>query len=78
MKTLKLGDKHEIKKGDYVKTPRFLTVRIEEVFENMEDAWEQDYKETTHYKDDGDYEILGKHIGTNRMIFGAIKKESAK
>lgn len=62
-----------MKKGDYIKTPRFLTVRIEEVFENAATAREQGYTEPTHYDDDN-YEISGKHIGTNRMIFAAIIK----
>jgi len=61
-----------MEKGDYIKTPRFLTVKIAEVFEDNKTAREQGYTEPTHY-DDEDYEILGKHIGTNRMIFAAIK-----
>ena len=61
-----------MKKGDFVKTPRFMTVKIEDVFENMKTAREQGYKEPTHF-DDEDYEILGKHIGLNRMNFVAIK-----
>ena len=44
-----------MKKGDYIKTPRFLTVRIEEVFEDMQLAREQGYTEPTHYDDDENY-----------------------
>jgi hypothetical protein len=62
----------EMKKGDYIKTPRFLTVKIADVFENMEIAKEQGYKEPTHFEDEN-YKILGKHIGVNRMTFAAIK-----
>jgi hypothetical protein len=61
-----------MKKGDYVKTPRFCTVKIEEVFENARSARAEGYTEPTHYE--GEYEILGKHTGINRMIFAAIKK----
>lgn len=61
-----------MKKGDYIKTPRFMTVKIEDVFENMKTASEQGYKEPTHF-DDENYEILGKHTGINRMTFAAIK-----
>jgi hypothetical protein len=63
-----------MKKGDYIKTPRFLTVKIEEVFENRKESSKEGYTEPTHYDDDANYEILGKHTGTNRMIFAAIKK----
>jgi len=62
-----------MEKGDYIKTPRFLTVKIADVFEDIKTAREQGYKEPTYY-DDENYEISGKHIGTNRMIFAAIKK----
>lgn len=63
-----------MKVGDYVETPRFLTVRIKKVFENMEAARLEGYVEPTHYEDP-EYEIQGKHIGTYLMIFAAIKKE---
>lgn len=64
-----------MKKGDYVRTPRFCTVQIEEVFNNEFEAYEAGYKEPTHYKwksKDG-YDVLGKMIGTNRMNFAAVK-----
>ena len=63
-----------INKGDYVKTPRFFTIKIHEVFENRSDAFYEGFKESAHY-DDGIYEILGKSIGHNRMIFAAVKKD---
>ena len=55
--------------GDSVKTPRFLTVKIQEVFSSVIDMEKAGYTEPTHY--DGLYEIKGKHIGENRMIFAA-------
>lgn len=61
-----------MKKGDYIYTPRFCNVRIEEVFENRDETRENGYTEPTHYK--GDYEVLGKSIGVNRMVFAAVKK----
>lgn len=63
-----------MKPGDYVRTPRFLNVRIEEVFDNMEEARDAGYTETTHYRDDPNYGILGKSIGLNRMKFAAFRK----
>lgn len=59
-------------KGDYIYTPRFCNVRIEEVFENRDEAMENGYTEPTYYK--GDYDVLGKSIGVNRMVFAAVKK----
>jgi hypothetical protein len=64
----------KIKKGDYVYTPRFCAVKIEEVFESSKEAREAGYTEPTHYDKDPEYSIAGKHIGTNRMIFAAIKR----
>jgi len=61
-----------MKKGDYIKTPRFLTVKIEDVFEDTKIAREQGYKEPTHFEDEH-HEVLGKVIGVNRMIFAAVK-----
>lgn len=68
------GKEQSIKKGDYVRTPRFCTVQIETVFQNEEAAREQGYTEPTHY-DDGAFGILGKSIGENRMVFAAFGKE---
>lgn len=61
-----------MKAGDMVRTPRFLTVRIAEVFEDAKSARAAGYTEPTHY--DGEYDIKGKHTGINRMTFAAIKK----
>lgn len=62
-----------MKAGDYINTPRFLKVRIAEVFESRKEAKEQGFTEPTHY-DDCEYDIRGKNIGENRMIFASIKK----
>ena len=62
-----------MKKGDYIQIPRFLTVKIEEVFESREKAMENGFNEPTHYED-GEYEVLGKSLGMNRMIFAGVKK----
>lgn len=71
----------EIKAGDKVRTPRFLSVNIEKVFKKPNDsskiqyavAREEGYTEPTHY-DDGRYDIFGKHTGFNTMVFAAIEK----
>lgn len=62
-----------MKKGDYVRTPRFLTVRIEDVL-STEEAEAQGYTEPTHYESDAEFAVLGKLIGENRMCFAAVKK----
>ena len=62
-----------MKKGDYVETPRFCAVKIEKVFKNHTTAYKQGYCEPTHYKN-WEYEILGKHTGTNTMVFAGVKK----
>lgn len=62
-----------MKKGDYVTTPRFLNVKIEEVFSSIEAAKEAGFVETTHYEN-SQYGILGRSLGLNRMEFAAYKK----
>ncbi len=61
-----------MKTGDYIRTPRFCTVKIEKVFNNVKSAKAEGYTEPTHYE--GEYEILGKHTGINRMTFAAAQK----
>lgn len=61
-----------MKKGDYIFTPRFCTVKIEQVL-SKEAAREHGFTEPTHYRDN-QYEILGKSIGLNRMVFAAVRK----
>lgn len=62
-----------MKKGDYIMTPRFCTVRIEKVCKSSDTAHKQGFVEPTYYES-LEYNILGKHTGINRMIFAAIKK----
>lgn len=62
-----------MKKGDYVMTPRFCTVEIKKVFRSRNAARMQAFVEPTHYVS-AEYDILGKHIGLNRMIFAAVIK----
>lgn len=61
-----------MKKGDCIYTPRFCTVIIEEVFESEDKARENGYVEQTYYN--GEYKVLGKSIGMNRMVFAAVKR----
>ena len=66
-----------MKKGDFINTPRFLKVKISDILTPKE-AREQGFIEPTHYSNDPEYNIFGKHIGTNRMIFAAVKKKGLK
>jgi hypothetical protein len=74
-RTINPGRKDELtmKIGDRVETPRFMTVKINRIFENRIQAHEQGFKEPTHYQSD-EYHIYGKTIGANTMIFAAVKK----
>lgn len=63
-----------MKAGDTIRTLRFLTVIIDRAL-TREEAYQQGFTEPTHYWDDPDYEILGKHTAMNHMIFAAVKKE---
>ena len=58
--------------GELVHTPRFLKVRIGEIFSDYEQARSAGYTEPTHYEDH-EYDIKGKHTGENRMVFAAIR-----
>jgi len=62
-----------MKQGDAIYTPRFCTVKIAEVL-SREEAHAQGFTEPTHYYQDPEFDIYGKHIGINRMIFAAIIK----
>ena len=63
----------EIKLGQRVQTPRFLTVTIKAMFLDIGIAESNDFTEPTHFRD-GDYYIRGKSIGYNCMIFAAIRR----
>ena len=58
-----------MKKGDLVFTPRFCTVRIEEVFESAKAAADAGYTEPTYYQ--GEYGVAGKSIDEYHMVFAA-------
>ena len=64
-----------MKKGDYVRTPRFCTVKIEAVFDNRQEATEAGYTEPTHYtyKNNDGYDVLGKSLDMYHMEFVAVK-----
>lgn len=62
----------KINKGDYVLTPRFCHVTIDEVYNTKHEARENGYTEPTYY--DGEYDIFGKSLGDCRMAFAAVKK----
>ena len=64
----------KIEKGDYVQTPRFLGVRIEEVFTSMKEARKNGYTEPTHYDYNPEYGIFGKSLDMYHMVFAAFKK----
>jgi len=60
-------------KGDRFYTPRFCTVRIEEVFPNREEAAMAGYKEPTYWEDP-EWEIVGKSLDVYHMLFAAYHK----
>lgn len=62
-----------MKAGDCVKTPRFCTVEISRVYETMEEAYADGFREPTYWKD-GEYEVLGKCLDQYHMEFAAVKK----
>ncbi len=58
-----------IKIGDYIRTPRFCTVRISALFASADMMREAGFTEPTYFN--GDAVICGKSEGVNRMIFAA-------
>lgn len=62
--------------GDKVFTPRFCTVRIEEIFETGKEARAAGYTEPTYYE--GEYDVRGKSLDMYHMVFAAVKKGSPK
>lgn len=65
-----------MKKGDYVMTPRFLRVKIQEVYDSESEARKAGFTETTHYWDDPEFGIYGKSLDMYHMIFAGFRKES--
>lgn len=66
-----------MKKGDYVNTPRFLKVKIEEVYNSEAEARNAGFTETTHYWNDPEYGVYGKVLDRFHMEFAGFKKEVA-
>lgn len=62
-----------MKAGDKVYTPRFCTVRIEEMFDSAEEAHKAGYIEPTYYED-AHYGILGKSLDLYHMKFAGYIK----
>ena len=63
----------DIKTGDYIRTPRFLQVCINEVIKCKKEMWQAGYTEPTHYRND-EWEINGKSIDMYHMKFAACRK----
>lgn len=61
-----------MKIGDYVRTPRFCTVRISEIYTSKKAAIEAGFTEPTYYRDASGVEVLGKSVDLNRMVFAAV------
>ena len=60
--------------GDMVRTPRFCTVIIEEMFDNETQLREAGYTEPTHFWSNN-YVVLGKSLDKFHMTFGTAKKQ---
>jgi hypothetical protein len=58
-----------MKKGDVVWTPRFLNVRLEEVFSSYDDAVKAGYTEPTHQPG-----VVGKSLNQYHMVFAGFKR----
>ena len=61
-----------MKIGDYVRTPRFCTVRIKEIYTDKEAARQAGYTDPTYYRDASGVEVLGKSVDLNCMVFAAV------
>ena len=62
-----------MKVNDYVRTPRFCNVRINAIFADKDEMRAAGYTEPTHYID-AQYEVCGKSVGINKMVFAATLK----
>lgn len=63
-----------MKIGDYVRTPRFLNVKISKMFQTENEARKNGFTETTHYWNDPEYGVLGKMTDLNQMVFAGYMK----
>lgn len=62
-----------MKIGGKIYTPRFCTVRIDEIFKNYAEAVQHGYGQPTYYRKGG-YSIIGKCIEDNCMVFAEYKE----
>ena len=58
-----------MKVGEHYYTPRFCTVKIEEMFESRREAAAAGYSEPTYWDDDPKYGIAGKSLDMYHMEF---------
>lgn len=58
---------------EYVRTPRFGTVRIECTFPNLREARKAGYTEPTHYYENG-YTVMGWFYEENHAKFALVKE----
>lgn len=63
-----------MKVGDWINTPRFCKVKIEQVFEDRRKAAEAGFTEPTYYRSDPEWDVLGKSIDMYHMTFAAVRK----
>ena len=64
-----------MKKEDYVDTPRFLKVKIEEVYSSEAETRKAGFTETTHYWNDPEFGVYGKSLDMYHMEFAGFRKE---
>ena len=62
-----------MKKGTYVYTPRFWSVKISEVFRSKDEAKKAGFTEPTHYENP-EFGVLGRSIDMYHMEFAAYGK----
>lgn len=62
-----------MKIGQCIYTPRFCTVKIKKIFDNVFEAYKGGFKEPTYYDDPEGYEVLGRSIDLYHMEFAAVK-----
>lgn len=62
-----------MKKGDWVNTPRFCKVKIENIYKNKQTAYANGFTEPTYY-DGVDHDVFGKSLDMYHMIFAAVEK----
>lgn len=61
--------------GDYVDTPRFCHVQLEQVYRDEAEMRQDGYTEPTDYRG-SEYVVCGKSVGLNRMIFAVALKST--